>query len=126
MNALTQHKLAVAGFAAAAAVLGAFVHGVTAKAQGGQSREITIKGDQFAFSPAQVEVQKDDLVKIAFTAVDIPHSFNVEGYRIAKRAGAGQTVVLEFRADRSGEHAFYCDLAQDDRCRQMKGKLVVR
>jgi plastocyanin len=112
MNALTQHKLAVAAVAAAAAVLGTFVYSATAGAQGGQSREITIKGDQFAFSPAQIEVQKDDLVKIVFTAVDMPHSFNVEGYRIAKRAGAGQTVVLEFRADRAGEHAFYCDLAR--------------
>jgi heme/copper-type cytochrome/quinol oxidase subunit 2 len=56
----------------------------------------------------------------------MPHSFTLDGYRIAKRAGAGQSVVFEFRADRAGEHAFYCNLAQDDRCRQMKGKLVVR
>ena len=75
---------------------------------------------QFAFSPAQIDVQKDDLVKITFTAVDIPHSFTVDGYRIAKRAGAGQTVVFEFRADRAGEHDFYCNLAQDERCRPAK------
>jgi heme/copper-type cytochrome/quinol oxidase subunit 2 len=126
MNALRQHKFAVAAFTAAGAVLGTFVYAATARAHREESREITIRGDQFAFNPQQIEVRKDDLVKITFTAVDIPHSFNVEGYRIAKRAGAGQTVVLEFRADRAGEHAFYCDLAQDDRCRQMKGKLLVK
>jgi cytochrome c oxidase subunit II len=125
MYALRQHPFAVATLAAAVATAGAFVYGATARAQGAQ-REIAIKADQFAFSPSEIEVQKDDLVKITFTAVDMPHSFTVDGYRIAKRAGAGQSVVFEFRADRAGEHAFYCNLAQDDRCRQMKGKLVVR
>jgi heme/copper-type cytochrome/quinol oxidase subunit 2 len=126
MYALRQHTLAVVTLAAGVAAAGAFVYGATARAQGPQAREVAIKGDQFAFSPSQIDVQKDDLVKITFTAVDMPHSFTIDGYRIAKRAGAGQSVVFEFRADRDGEHVFYCNLAQDDRCRQMKGKLVVR
>jgi heme/copper-type cytochrome/quinol oxidase subunit 2 len=71
-------------------------------------------------------VQKDDLVKITFTAADIAHSFTLDSYRIAKRAGAGQTVVFEFRADQTGTFPFYCNLTQDDKCRQMKGELVVR
>jgi cytochrome c oxidase subunit 2 len=99
---------------------------VYARKQGPQPREVDIRGDQFAFSPARVEVQKDDLVKITFTAVDMPHSFTVDSYRIAKRAGAGRSVVFEFLADRAGEYDFYCNLAQDERCRNMKGKLVVR
>lgn len=125
MYALRQHSLAVATLASALAAGGALAYEATARAQGAQ-REVSIRGDQFAFAPAEVEVQKDDLVRITFTAVDMPHSFTIDGYRIAKRAGAGQSVVFEFRADRAGEHVFYCNLAQDDRCRQMKGKLVVR
>jgi heme/copper-type cytochrome/quinol oxidase subunit 2 len=93
----------------------------------GQVREITINGDQFAFSPARIEVQKDDLVRIQFTAKDIAHSFTVDvPYRISKRAGAGQSVVFEFRADETGRFPFYCNLTQDERCKQMKGELVVR
>ena len=93
----------------------------------GQVREITITGDQFAFSPARIEVQKDDLVQIKFTAKDIAHSFTVDvPYRISKRAGAGQSVVFEFRADETGRFPFYCNLTQDERCKQMKGELVVR
>ena len=126
MNPLRHHTLAVAAVATAAAALGTFVYSATATAKGDQSREITVRGDGFAYTPSEIPVQKDDLVKITFTAVDMPHSFTIEGYRIAKRAAAGQTIVFEFRADRPGEHAFYCDLAQDDRCRQMKGKLIVR
>jgi heme/copper-type cytochrome/quinol oxidase subunit 2 len=93
----------------------------------GQVRQIGISGDQFAFSPARIEVQKDDLVQIRFTARDVAHSFTIDGpYRISKRAGAGQSVVFEFRADEAGRFAFYCNLTQDERCKQMKGELVVR
>ena len=72
----------------------------------GTVREFNLRGDGFAFSPGRIEVQKDDIVKITFTAVDIPHSFSMDGpYRIAKRASAGQTVTFEFRA--TGSERFY-------------------
>jgi|SRR6187200_193952 heme/copper-type cytochrome/quinol oxidase subunit 2 len=90
------------------------------------TREFTIDGDHFAFSPARLEVNRDDVVKITFTAKDIPHSFTLDDYRIAKRAAAGQTVTFEFRADRPGTHRFYCNLTTDDRCKRMEGVLVVR
>jgi len=92
----------------------------------GATREFTITGDQFAFKPIRIEVQKDDLVKITFTAKDIAHSFTIDHYRIAKRAAAGQTVVFEFRADQVGTHRFYCNLTTDERCRRMEGELIVR
>jgi len=106
---------------AAAAV--SFV-GLSAREQG-QTREFSITGQDHHYSPARIEVNRDDLVKITFTAADMPHSFNNERYRIAKRAGAGQTVTFEFRADQPGTFEFYCNLKQDERCRDMKGTLVV-
>lgn len=100
---------------------------VSAAAQDqGQIREFTISGDRFAFSPAAIAVNKNDLVKIAFTASDMPHSFTLDEYRIVKRAGAGQTVTFEFRADRGGSFTFYCNLSQDAKCKDMKGTLTVR
>ncbi len=92
----------------------------------GQVREFAVEGNQFAFAPSRLEVQRDDLVKVTFTARDMAHSFTVDEYRIAKRAGAGQSVVFEFRADRPGTVTFYCNLSQDERCRNMKGQLTVR
>ncbi len=91
----------------------------------GQVREFAVSGNQFAFSPGRIEVQKDDLVKITFTAQDIAHSFTIDAYRIAKRAGGGQSVTFEFRADQSGSFPIYCNLAQDDRCRNMRAELIV-
>lgn len=92
----------------------------------GQVREFAITGDHYAFSPATIEVNRNDVVKITFTARDIPHSLTIDGpYRISKRAGAGQTVSFEFRADHSGQFPFYCNLTQDAKCKDMKGNLTV-
>jgi heme/copper-type cytochrome/quinol oxidase subunit 2 len=92
-----------------------------------QVREIVVVGDDFAFSPARIEVQKDDLVQVRFTAKDIAHSFTIDApYRISKRAGSGNSIVFEFRADEAGRFTFYCNLTQDDRCKKMKGELIVR
>jgi cytochrome c oxidase subunit 2 len=98
----------------------------TAAQEQGQVREFTIAGDHYAFSPSSLTVGRNDLIKITFTAKDIAHSFTVEGYRIMKRAGAGQTVTFEFRADQSGTFPFYCNLSQDEKCKDMKGTLTVR
>lgn len=122
MTLLLKPRLfAVAGLALAGVALTA-----AAVRSQGQVREFTVSGHDHAFSPARLEVQKDDLVKITFTASDIAHSFTVDSYRIAKRAGAGQTVVFEFRADQPGTFTYYCNLTADDKCKQMKGQLVVR
>jgi heme/copper-type cytochrome/quinol oxidase subunit 2 len=100
-------------------------HAVGGQEQG-QVREFTVTGNRYAFSPASLTVGRNDLIKITFTAQDMAHSFTVEGYRIMKRAGAGQTVTFEFRADESGTFPFYCNLSQDEKCKDMKGTLTVR
>ena len=100
---------------------------VTAAAQDqGQVREFTISGDRYSFAPGSIQVNRNDLVKITFTAQDMAHSFTIDEYRIVKRANAGQTVTFEFRADRSGPFTFYCNLSQDAKCKDMKGTLTVR
>lgn len=106
--------------------LGAGLSGVEGQDQG-QVREFTVTGDHYAFSPASLTVNRNDLVKITFTAADMPHSFTIDGpYRISKRAGAGQSVTFEFRADQPGNHPIYCALSQDPKCKDMKGTLTVR
>ena len=97
-----------------------------AQDQGGATREFAVTGNGYAFSPSSIAVNRNDLVKITFTAQDIPHSFTIDRYRIAKRAGAGQSVTFEFRADQSGPFPFYCNLTQDEKCKDMKGTLTVR
>jgi heme/copper-type cytochrome/quinol oxidase subunit 2 len=92
----------------------------------GAVREFDVSARRYAFTPARLEVQQNDLIKIHFSAEDIAHSFTIDEYRIAKRAAAGGTVTFEFRADQLGTFRYYCNLAIDDGCRKMSGELVVK
>lgn len=90
------------------------------------AREFTVSAHKYSFTPAQIEVRQNDLVKITLQTEDIAHSFTIDGYRIAKRVSPGHTVVFEFRADQPGRFPYYCNLTIDDGCRAMRGELVVR
>jgi heme/copper-type cytochrome/quinol oxidase subunit 2 len=88
-------------------------------------REVTLTAREHTFIPSRIEVVQDDLVRISLTSEDRPYSFAIDAYRILKRAGTGQTVVFEFRADQPGTFTFYCNLTSDPQCRDMKGSLIV-
>jgi cytochrome c oxidase subunit II len=119
-------RTAVIGLVGVGLVTTAFWTAGVARGQG-QVREVTIVATEYAFSPARIEVQKDDVVRVKFTAEQVAHSFTIDvPYRISKRAATGQSVVFEFRADEAGRFPFYCNLTSCERCKQMKGELVVR
>lgn len=95
-------------------------------AEGAQHRrEFVIDAKKFAFSPERIEVSEGDLVRITLIAGDIPHSFTVDAYKIAKRGEPGKPVTFEFLADHTGTFRFYCNLSIDDGCRKMAGNIVV-
>ena len=89
-------------------------------------REFQLTARRYEYAPPRLEVAQDDLVKITLTSGDIPHSFTIDEYRIAKRVGAGRTMTFEFRADQPGTFRIYCNLRQDDKCRDMRATLVVK
>jgi heme/copper-type cytochrome/quinol oxidase subunit 2 len=96
-----------------------------------EHRNFGVSAHKYAFvvdghsGPARIEVQQNDLVEITFSADDIPHSFTIDKYRIAKRAEPGKPVTFDFRADQIGTCVFYRNLTIDDGCRKMMGELVV-
>jgi len=97
-----------------------------AQEQAPNRREFTVTARDHRFVPDRIEVSKDDLVKISFRAEGRPSSFVIDAYRIVKRAGAGQSVTFEFRADQPGTFPFYCNLTGDPECENMQGTLVVK
>jgi heme/copper-type cytochrome/quinol oxidase subunit 2 len=99
---------------------------LAAQEQAPNRREFTIVARDGAFTPDRIEVSQDDIVKITLRSEDQPHSFAIDAYRIVKRAAAGQVVTFEFRADQPGAFPFYCNLTSDERCRSMRGTLVVK
>ena len=111
-------------WAALVLVVAAFT--LLVRAQEGGERTFTVSAHKYAFSPTRLDVQQDDLVRVTFSTEDIPHSFTIDKYRIAKRVGPGHPVTFEFRADRAGTFPYYCNLQIEDGCRRMRGELVVR
>ena len=101
------------------------VFGLLVRAQEGNERKFTVSAHKYAFSPARLDVRQDDLVRVTFSTDDIPHSFTIDKYRIAKRVEPSKPIVFEFRADQPGRFPIYCNLAADDGCRKMIGELVV-
>jgi cytochrome c oxidase subunit 2 len=132
MNFIAAARLVLAGVAVGGAVWAAGAAGeqgvavrLHAQEQAPVQREVTVTAKKYAFSPGRIDVNQNDLVRVTLRSDDIPHSFTVDSYRIAKRVGAGQTVTFEFRADHSGSFPIYCNLRQEDGCREMRGELVV-
>jgi plastocyanin len=87
--------------------------------------EFDVGARRYEFLPSRLEVHAGDLVRITVRSQDIPHSFVVDAYRIAKRAAGGGSVTFEFLADQPGEFPFYCNLRNEEGCRNMRGTLVV-
>src|SRR5687768_9688036 len=108
-----------------ALVLALAVFTLLARAQEGGERTFTVSAHKYAFSPARLEVRQDDLVRVTFSTQDIPHSFTIDKYRIAKRVEPGRPIVFEFRADQPGRFPIYCNLTADERCKEMVGELIV-
>jgi cytochrome c oxidase subunit 2 len=87
---------------------------------------VEVVAKRYQFTPARIEVHVNDLVRIVFSTEDIPHSFTIDDYRIAKRAAPGQAVTFDFLANKAGTFVFYCNLTTEEGCKKMRGELVVR
>ena len=113
--------------------LALFVAGATVVvAQSRRDFSVSAKKYSFAVSGSdspEIRVTQDDLVKITFSATDIPHSFTILGnnpYRIDRRAEPGKPAMFQFRADTPGTFEIGCSLTIDPRCqREMHAKLIV-
>ena len=104
----------------------ALVAAAATQDQGPTARPFTVHAHRYTFDPPRIEVNQGDLVSIELQVDDIAHSLTIDAYRIAKRAGPGQPVTFEFRADRAGTFPYYCNLQVEDGCRKMRGDLVVK
>ncbi len=98
---------------------------VTAQEVAPTRRAFTVVAKDGRFEPDRLEVSKNDLVTITLRSEGGPHSFAIDAYRVMKRAGAGEAITFEFRADQVGRFEYYCSLSSDAQCRTMKGTLVV-
>ncbi len=128
VNLRVRASARIAALAGAAGVLLALPAAppLVAQNEGPSVRPIVVTASRYRFEPARIEVFQNDLVTVEFRTSDIPHSFTIDGYRIAKRTSPAHPITFEFRADKTGSFPFYCNLQTEEGCRQMRGELVVK
>jgi cytochrome c oxidase subunit 2 len=95
------------------------------KEANGEVKEFNVEGGMFYFKPNELKVKKGQKVKITFTNKEGVHDFVIDDFNVqSKRIDAGQTDVVEFTPDKTGNFEFYCSVG-NHRQMGMKGTLIV-
>ncbi|MFN8009438.1 MAG: cupredoxin domain-containing protein [Terriglobia bacterium] len=90
-------------------------------------KEVEITAKKYEFNPSSLEVPLHTLVKIHLKAADREHGFEFKGIKEScVKFSPGETVTIEYFADKTGNFEFgcckYCGLGHG----KMKGTLVVK
>ena len=72
-----------------------------------QGAKITAK--KYSFTPNELTFTAEKPITVILTSVDGSHSFHVDELNVKSReAKKGQSIVVEFSADKAGKYEFYC------------------
>lgn len=89
------------------------------------TKSFTITASQWAFSPNAITVKQGDTVRLRVNSIDVAHGLLIQGYNINKTINPGETVQIEFVADKKGTFTFLCSIQCGAGHPDMRGKLVV-
>lgn len=90
-----------------------------------QVKIVNIEGGSFFFNPNEIRVKKGETVKIVFTNSGGTHNWVIGEFNAqTKIIPTGETVEVEFVADKKGEFEFYCSVG-NHRALGMVGTLIV-
>lgn len=100
--------------------------GVSVDATTGTTKEFTVTGSNFAFTPTTLTVNKGDHVKITFKNSGGFHDIVIDEFNVkSARINGGDSVTVEFDATKTGSFEYYCSVG-NHRAMGMKGTLVVK
>ena len=89
-------------------------------------KEFNIVASQWKFSPSTIEVNEGDKVILNVESIDVAHGIAIPGFGINEYLSPGQTVRMEFVADRKGTFVFSCSVSCGVGHSGMVGKLIVK
>lgn len=89
------------------------------------TKEITVVGNEYSFSPSSIAVKGGEPVRIVFkNEGESIHNLVIQGLnKQTNTIGSGQVDVLEFTAPVSGIYDFICSVG-DHRAKGMTGKFI--
>ncbi len=91
-----------------------------------EDKEFDVVAFQWGFEPQFIEVNKGDHVTLRITSDDVPHGLAIDEYQINETIMPGETVKIEFIADKTGSFKFYCSLVCGVGHDQQHGSIIVK
>src|SRR6185369_3931786 len=75
----------------------------------GTTKEFTVTGQNYTFTPNMINVKKGDKVRITFKNLNGHHNLMIDEFNVAtKTIDGGTQDVVEFTADKTGSFQYYC------------------
>ena len=94
---------------------------------GAPVKEIEVSAKKYEFTPAEIEVPVNTLLRLHLTATDKEHGFELKSVKDScVKFKPGAPATLEFYADKAGELEFSCCKFCGMGNGKMKGKLLVK
>ncbi len=90
-----------------------------------QERIFEVDARQYAYAPAELQVNVGDTVTLRLVSSDVVHGLYVDGYGVSMKADPGQTATLTFVADKPGSFRFRCNITCGAMHPFMIGRLTV-
>lgn len=87
--------------------------------------EFSVRAFQWGFDPEKITVKKGEKVRLLLSSTDVNHGLAFPEYGLDVKLSPGQTVPLEFTADKEGTFVGYCSVPCGEGHLGMKLKLVV-
>lgn len=92
----------------------------------GDFQTIEVTASKFRFDPATLSVTQGDKVRLRVRSADQTHGFAIKAFRVkAPISKSGETVTVEFVADKAGTFDITCSEYCGSGHSAMKGRLVV-
>ena len=89
------------------------------------AKDFVIKAKQWEFKPSVITVNEGDMVRLLITSEDVTHGFRLPEFGVSEILKSGQTVNIEFIADKKGTFSFFCTVSCGAGHFDMKGTLIV-
>lgn len=90
------------------------------------AKEFNVVAKNWKFDPETINVNEGDSVLLHIQSIDVEHGFALPDFNVDVKLHPGETIDVEFTADKKGEFTFYCDVFCGEGHNHMKGKLVVK
>jgi|TARA_Y100000310_G_scaffold91480_1_gene88840 cytochrome c oxidase subunit 2 len=91
-----------------------------------ETKEFTMTAKKWDFSPSTITVNEGDKVILNVESIDVTHGIAIPDFGVSESLSPGNTVKIEFTADKKGSFSFFCNVFCGSGHGGMSGTLIVQ